>query len=368
MKSAVVLLPGVLLPMIASVMSGPLAAQWANYPTPRIPRTADGKPNLTAPVPHTPDGKPDLSGLWDKISPKYGRNIAADLKPGEVQPWAEALVQQRTEDLGKDSMGHLCLPLGPAYITNGGSTEAGMMKIVQTPTVILFLYPDLTYRQIYLDGRKLETDPNPSWMGYSVGHWEGDTLVVESNGFNDRTWLDGSGHPHTEALRTTERYRRKDFGHLEIGETLQDPGVYAKPWTIALTAQLAGDTELIEYVCNENPKTISSREHWVGKASDAKKSEVKLAPEILAKYAGTYHELDIWNGGPIPRTIEITTSDGALFAELKGRGKVRLIAQSEKTFTGFFGLGIRFLVDDKGVVTHLAEMHVSGDYRFIRAK
>ena len=363
MKSAVVFLP-----MIASLISGPLAAQWANYPTPRIPRTADGQPNLTAPAPRTPDGKPDLSGLWDKISPKYGRNIAADLKPGEVQPWAEALVQQRTEDLGKDSMGHLCLPLGPAYITNGGSTEAGMMKIIQTPTVILFLYPDLTYRQIYLDGRKLETDPNPSWMGYSVGHWDGDTLVVESNGFNDRTWLDGAGHPHTEALRTTERYRRKDFGHMEIGETLQDPGVYAKPWTISLNAQLAGDTELIEYVCNENPKTISSREHWVGKASDDKKSEIKVAPEILSKYAGTYRELDIWNGGPIPRTIEITTADGALFADLKGRGKVRLIAQSEKTFTGFFGLGIRFLVDDHGAVTHLAEMHVSGDYRFIRQK
>jgi hypothetical protein len=368
MKSAVVLLRVVLLPMIASVINGPLAAQWANYPTPRIPRTANGKPNLTAPAPRTPDGKPDLSGLWDKISPKYGRNIAADLKPGEVQPWAEALVQQRMEDLGKHSMGHLCLPQGPGYMANGGSTAAGMMKIVQTPAIIIFLNPDLTYRQIYLDGRKLETDPNPSWMGYSVGHWEGDTLVVESNGFNDRTWLDGSGHPHTEALRITERYRRKDFGHLEIGATLQDPKVYAKPWTIALNAQLAGDTELIEYVCNENPKTISSIEHWVGKASDAKKSEVKVAPEILAKYAGTYHELDIWNGGPIPRTIEITTSDGALFAELKGRGKVQLTAQSPTTFTGFFGLGIRFLVDGQGVVTHLAEMHVSGDYRFIRSK
>ena len=205
-------------------------------------------------------------------------------------------------------------------------------------------------------------------MGNSVGHWEGDTLVVESNGFNDRTWLDREGHPHTEALRITERYRRNDFGHLEIGATLQDPAIYAKPMTIALNAQLAGDTELIEYVCNENPKTLTSIEHWVGKASDAKKAEVKVAPEILAKYAGTYKELDIWNGGPIPRTIEITTSDGALFADLKGRGKVQLTAQSPTTFTGFFGLGIRFLVDGQGVVTHLAEMHVSGDYRFIRLK
>src|SRR5258708_8598606 len=156
MKSAFVLLP-----VLAAVINGPLAAQWANYPTPRIPRTADRKPNLMAPAPRAPDGKPDLSGLWDKISPKYGRNIAADLKPGEVQPWAEDLARQRSEDLGKDYMGALCLPLGPSYTTDGGSTAAGMVKIVQTPTLILFLHPDLTYRQIFLDGRALEKDPNP---------------------------------------------------------------------------------------------------------------------------------------------------------------------------------------------------------------
>ena len=129
------------------------------------------------------------------------------------------------------------------------------------------------------------------------------------------------------------------------------------------------DTELIEYVCNENPKTFTTREqHWVGKASDIKKAEVQVAPEILAKYAGTYVELDIWNGGPMPRTIEVTVSDGALFAEVKGRGKVQLSALSQTVFTGFYGLGLRFIVDSQGVVTHLAEQHVSGDYRFIRLK
>jgi len=350
--------------MLASVPGVPLAAQWANYPTPHMPRAADGKPNLNAPTPRTSDGKPDLSGLWEKISPKYGRDIAADLKPGEVQSWAQALVQQRKEDLGKDYMGALCLPLGVEYITDGGSTGAGMTKIIQTPTIIIFLNPDLTYRQIYMDGRKLEADPSPSWMGYSVGHWDGDTLVVESNGFNNRTWLDRDGHPHSEALRTTERYRRRDFGHLETELTLQDPSVYAKPWTVRLEAQFAADTELIEYVCAENAK--SALDHWVGKASDDKKSEVKVAPEVLAKYVGTYKTLDVWNGEPLPRFIEITAADGALFAELKGRGKVQLIAQSPITFSGFFGLGIKFLPDSQGVVTHLAEMHVSGDYRFIR--
>jgi hypothetical protein len=344
--------------IMVSVLSTPLAAQWLNHPTPDIPRTADEKPNLSAPAPRTPDGKPDLSGLWQRISPKYSRDIVADLKPGEVQPWAEALVQRRLEDLSTGHMGQQCLPWGPNYINSDRKA-----KIVQTPKLIVMLDEDLTYRQIFLDGRVLEAQPNPSWMGYSVGRWEGGTLVVESFGFNDRTWLDRDGHPHTEALRVTERYRRPDFGHLKIDITLEDPGTYARPWTISLEAQLAADTELLEYVCNESS---GGREHWVGKASDSKKREVKVATEVLAKYAGTYEELDLWGQGPHPRIIEITVSNGALFADLKGRGKVQLDAQSDTNFSGFFGLGIDFVRDAQGVPTHLLEMHVSGNYRFRR--
>ena len=272
------------------------------------------------------------------------------------------MVQQRTEDLHKDHMSVQCLPWGPNY-----SNSARKAKIVQTPGLILILDEDLTYRQIFLDGRALETNPNPSWMGYSVGRWEGDTLVVESFGFNDRTWLDRDGHPHTEALRVTERYRRRDFGRLEIEITLNDPAVYARPWTVALGAELAADTEMLEYVCNESTKGLDL---WVGKASDDKKAEIQVAPEILAKYAGTYVEQDLWGNGPHPRIIEISVSDEALFAELKGRGKVQLVAQSETTFAGFYGLGIKFVRDGngQGVVTHLLEMHVSGDYRFRRAR
>ena len=206
----------VVLAILLSALYTPVNAQWLNHTAPGVPRTADGKLNLTAPAPRTADGKPDLSGVWNKISPKYGNNITADFKPGEVPAWVETLVQQRHEDLGKDYMTALCLPLGPGY-----STSERYMKIVQTPALIVILDEDLTYRQIFMDGRKLENDPNPSWMGYSVGHWEGDTLVVESNGFNDRTWLDAMGHPHTEALRVTERYQRRDFGHLEQEVTLQ---------------------------------------------------------------------------------------------------------------------------------------------------
>src|SRR5262245_58820239 len=186
-------------------------AQWLKQPTAGIPRTADGKPNLSAPAPRAANGKPDFTGIWTKISPKYSRNIAADLKSEDIQPWAQALVEQRREDLGREYMNVKCVPLGPSYATAADSTGSEMMKIVQTPGLILILNPDLTYRQIFMDGRTLESAPNPNWMGYSVGRWEGDTLVVESFGFNDRTWLDHDGHPHTEALRMTERYRRRDF-------------------------------------------------------------------------------------------------------------------------------------------------------------
>jgi hypothetical protein len=215
-----------------------------------------------------------------------------------------------------------------------------------------------------LDGRALETAPNPSWMGYSVGHWDGDTLVVESFGFNDRTWLDHDGHPHTEALRMTERYRRRDFGNLDVDVTLSDPAVYAKPWTVAVRAELAADTEMIEWVCNENGGGL---EHWVGKASDERKSEVKVAPEILAQYVGTYEEQPkFWR--TVPRVVEITLSGDTLFGEMDGRGKVPLVAQTETGFSGLYGLGVDFVKGDSGGPPQLFVKHVSGDYRFARKR
>jgi hypothetical protein len=335
------------------------AAQWLNHRTPGLPRTPDGKPNLSAPVPRTIDGKADLSGLWNKISPKYSRNIAADLKPEEIQPWARTLVEQRREDLGKEYMNVKCVPLGPGYAMSADSTGAEMMKIIQTPGLILILNPDLTYRQIFLDGRELEPAPNPSWMGYSVGHWDGDMLVVESFGYNDRTWLDHDGHPHTESLRMTERYHRRDFGNLDIEVTLSDPAVYSRPWTVAVRAELAADTEMIEWVCNEGSH---GTEHWVGTASDERKGEVQVAPEILVKYAGTYEEQPpLWRAAP--RVVEITVSNGKLFANMDGRGNVPLIGSSETKFSGLYGLGVEFIQGGSG---GLYVKHVSGDYRFSR--
>jgi hypothetical protein len=347
------------LAILSLALTAPLKAQWLNYPTPGIPRTADGKPNVTAPTPRTADGKPDLTGVWNRVSPKYGANIAVDLKPGDVQPWAQTLVEQRKENLGRDHMTVHCLPLGPGY-----STAQRYVKIVQTPTLIVMLDEDLTYRQIYLDGRPLEKDPQPAWMGYSVGHWEGDTLVVESSGFNDKTWLDTDGHSHTEALRTTERYRRTDFGHLEMESTIQDSQVYAKPFKVTISSLLAPDTELLEAVCNENNKDL---DHWVGKASDDEKSEVKVARETLAKYTGTYVEQPkFWR--TVARTIVITADGDALFGNLDGRGKVQLHATSASNFVGIQG-GVEFVVKDPQTApTDLFVKHVSGNYRFARTK
>jgi len=336
----------------------PLAAQWVHYPTPGVPRTADGKPNLTAPMPRTADGKPDLTGLWDMITDIAIGNVSlrnvGDLKPADIQPWAQALLHQRSVNFGIENPHYQCLPDGPNYATGGG-----MKRFIQTPTMIVIMNEDLSYRQIYMDGRALETDPNPSWMGYSVGHWDGDTLVVESNGYNDRTWLLG-GYPHTEALRMTERYKRTDFGHIDIKVTFQDPGAYSKAFTVPLSARLAADTSLLESVCNEAPL---EQEHWIGKTTDAEKTAVKVAPEILAKYVGVFKGQYLRGS----RTVEVTFSDGKLFTSINGGPPQPIVPQSETNFGGT-GLTYRFNRDDHGIATDLIEGHVSGDYKFERQK
>ena len=331
-----------------------LNAQWINYPTPGIPRTADGKPNLTAPAPRMADGKPDISGLWRKSADKYFNNIAADLKPEDVQPWADALYQKRKADFGKDSMETVCLPDGPVY----GTTPYIDSKIVQTPALVVILNNDLTHRQIFMDGRTLEKDPNPSWMGYSVGHWDGDTLVVESAGFNASTWLDGDGHPHSEALRTTERYSRRDFGHMDLLITLEDPKVYAKPWTVPIHMELAPDTEILEFVCNENEK---DRSHMPSNATGASAASVKVAPGVLAKYAGSY---EINQDGKI-QAADIIVAGDQLFIDLDAQGKQPLVAYSQTAFS-YSGAWIEFVADKQGVVTHFLMQAVEGETKAVR--
>jgi hypothetical protein len=314
-------------------LGGPATAQWLKYPTPGIPRNADGKPNLIAPPPKTSDGKPDLSGIWKISALGYGGNITSDLKPGDILPWAEALSKQRVNNLASDAPRSHCLPDGPT------NSLLELQKVIQTPGLVAILSESGVFRQVFTDGRPLPQDPNPSWQGYSIGHWDGDTLVVETAGFNDKSWLDINGHPHTEALRITERYRRKDFGHMQLQMTFDDPKTFTRIWSITVDGNLVPDTELLEYVCNENERDA---QHLVGKLSD-----VKVAPAILSKYVGTYHATG--------RDMEVTISDSAaLMININGRGPVELPAVSQTSFYySALGAEIDFFADAQGKVTYL---------------
>ncbi len=242
-----------------SLLAAPSPAQWLDLQTKGIPRNKDGSPDLNAPAPRKPDGTPDLSGIWMVPGLKYLINIAADLKDVPFQPWAAAEYKKRMDNRGKDDPNNFCLPsIIPEKIA-----VTSPWKIVETPGLTLILYESRTiFRQIFTDGRALPKDPNPTWQGYSVGKWEGDTFVVETTGFNGKGWLDTNGHPVTDALHVIERYRRKDFGHMDVEITIDDPKAYTKPWTIHENPELQPDTELIEYICEENNRDVG---HFVGK-------------------------------------------------------------------------------------------------------
>jgi hypothetical protein len=252
-------------------------AQWLNHTDAATPRTRDGKPNLAAKAPRTRDGHPDLSGIWHpEAAPReqilhyfkdginglgeddpdiYFLNILEDFKPGEVPltPAAAAVFRARAVGLGRDHPAFQCQPWGMPMV----DTLPSPYKIVQTPGVIYILYEEnMSHRQIFTDGRRHTPDPQPTWLGYSVGKWEGDTLVVDTTGFNDRAWLDAIGHPHSEALRITERFRRLDFGHTELQLTVDDPKTYTKPFTVKFNLYLLPDTDLIESFCSENEKDV----------------------------------------------------------------------------------------------------------------
>jgi hypothetical protein len=209
----------------------------------------------------------------------------------------------------------------------------------------MLLNEELTYRQIFMDGRELERDPNPTWMGYSVGHWDKDTLVIESNGFNDRSWI-GSGYPHTEALHVTERLRRIDFGHMELQRTLSDPGALIEPLSLTMPLELDADTEMLEYVCNENEKDL---QHIVGKVSDFKKNEVAVAPEILARYTGSYV---LNQPGFLQGVLKISLVNSKLTIDWRFGANLPLIALSATHFAAQFGY-VDVVTDDRGMASHL---------------
>ena len=255
----------------------PLLAQWPAHPTAGVPKTPDGKPNLDAPAPRTAEGKPDLSGLWRNargfgqgqlagvggaagaplldgtIPPRANQfwDIGWGLKDGlPLQPWAAALRKKRMDDDGRDNPDAHCLPMGLMQLHNHPQPR----QIIQTPRTIVLLYEgNAGVRQIFMDGRSLpNSDVQPWWYGYSTGKWDGDTLVVETAGFRDGGWLDINGSPLTDAAKWTERFRRLNYGSLEIEITVDDPKAYTRPWTVNLTQQLLPDEELIEFICAEN--------------------------------------------------------------------------------------------------------------------
>ncbi len=255
-----------------SVMASVVSAQWPTYPTAGLVRTAEGEVRLDAPVPKTADGKPDLSGLWETIRTGTGQvivgtdvaplsrtsqfwNIGAGLEGDlPLQPWAKELRDQRVARHSQDNPDAHCLPIGITQLHNHPQPR----KIIQTPSVIVILYEaNGGVRQIFTDGRPLPTrDPQPWWYGYSVGRWDGDTLVVETTGFKDGGWLDVNGAPLTDAGKITERFRRVNFGNLEIDVTVDDPKAYTRPWTaVKIRQRLLADEELIEFVCGENERS-----------------------------------------------------------------------------------------------------------------
>jgi hypothetical protein len=246
-------------------------AQWLSYPTPGVPRLPDGRPNLSAPAPLAADGKPDLSGIWAAECSLYGRDgcfirslffdLARDLKPSDVEmtPWASAIQAQReSRDHIDDPYGY-CLPPGVPRIDFSG----GPFKMLRGPQVTAFLYETLVgmiFRQVFTDGRPLPAVGEPTWLGYSVGRWDGVAFVVDTTGFKDGGWLDTrKARPHSDALHVTERFQRTDFGHMALTVTIDDPKAYVRPWTVRTVLSLLPDTELLESFCDSHDKTMEHR-------------------------------------------------------------------------------------------------------------
>ncbi|HEY1304024.1 MAG TPA: hypothetical protein VGF24_10775 [Vicinamibacterales bacterium] len=328
----------------ALLLSSSARAQWLTQPTAGIPRSADGTPNFSAAVPRTHDGKPDLSGLWH-ATPKYDSDFTAS----DALSWAQVKVRERDADPAADSWATLCLPPGPMI------NFTGPLKIIQTPHLVTVLYevPN-NFRQIFMDGRALPVDPSPTWQGYSVGRWERDVLVVETIGFNDKSLVGRPAHPHTEALRITERYRRRDFGHIDLQMTVDDPKTFARSWSVTTELAYDADTELLEFVCNENEK---DRQHFVHTPS-SQTSEIRVDPAVLTKYTGVYEVMT-------PRgksTATVSVQGDQLMVDVIGFGSGRMVPQTSTMFA-FRGAIIEFVPNETGQVTHLIVHAVEGSFK-----
>jgi len=330
----------VLLLAFALTLPAPATGQWLKHPTPGIPRTADGALDSTASAPRTADGKPDLSGLW-----RPGTKFESDLKHSDAQPWAQEGAIRHAANLYADRWAVLCLPPGPMINLGGGP-----LKIVQTPAMTAILYEmSNNYRQVFTDGRDLPRDPNPTWQGYSVGRWEGDTLVVETIGFNDKSMIGRPPYPHSEQLRVIERYRRRDFGHIDVQMTVDDPKAFSRPWRIDAELEFTPDTEMLEYVCTENEQ---DRRRFVLPQSS---QGLQIDAAVLKKYAGSY--------GPPLRRVTITLDGNQLVAQSTDGERALLVPQTATRFVALRGSIVEFILNEQGDVTHLL---VDGEIRIPR--
>jgi hypothetical protein len=260
---------------IVLALAPALAAQWAEHPTPGVPRDASGAPILDAPTPRTADGKPDLSGLWMRFQGQGGGPDAKPVPapagtppiatffdvgagfPGGLpfQPWAAELKKNRNDANSKDNPDALCLPMGFMQF----HMHPQPRRMIQSPGLLTIIYEaNYGLRYIFTDGRALPPngEPQPWWYGYSVGRWEGDVLVAETNNLRDGGWLDVRGSPFTDQARITERFRRVNFGRLEIDVTIDDPKAYTQPFTVRVNQQILVDGEMIEFICHENQQFL----------------------------------------------------------------------------------------------------------------
>jgi hypothetical protein len=353
-----------------------LSAQWPSSPTSGAPKTPDGKPNLSALAPRMPDGKPDLSGLWENAplgvgqrgappAPSPGQpplatffDIGAGFKEGlPFRPWAAELLKQRRADNDKDNPDAHCLPMGLLQFHEHPQPR----KIVQAKDVIVIIYEaNYGLRQIFLDGRALPSnDPQPWWYGYSVGKWDGDTLVVETTGLRDDGWLDIWGSPLTDQAKITERFRRPNYGTLQIDVTIDDPKAYTMPFTVRFNQRLTPDTELIEFICNENERSAS---HLLGKDSASAQASFRLDPKVFDGYVGRYQMAP-------GRFITFTRQDNRFFAEMiPGQPPFEIFAASAREFfLQAFDARFTFEVDARGRATAVI-MHTDSDQRAPRVQ
>jgi len=335
----------------ATLLSAPICAQWSDAKTRGIPRLSNGQPNLSAPAPRTADGKPDLTGIWQAgmAGPAgqygYDYDVAQNLAPDGLTPWARSVRQQRVQDFRKDSPLAHCLPVSVPFLN-----FRGLSRIVQTPGLVVILYesPNSPHRAIFMDGRELPKDPNPTWLGYSVGHWEGDTLVVDSVGFNDKGWLDVGGNPQTESLRLTERYRRPDFGHLELEVTFDDPKTFTRPFSVRMQKTYTADTEIFEDVC-ENERD-----------SGHLTSGFKVAPATLAKYEGTYQL-------PGREAVVSTAGDQLIVKDSANPRDQLFVARSENEFLSSVSeTTIVFGKDASGAITQFTRIGAGKNEKAVR--